>query len=133
MTTLWEDVWDEVNRHFETVAKSLRAVNPDLWWSCGHSDNEFFPFRAHASFMKRWDPQESEDVVIALDAHKSTSGLRLTADISRGDGEMLAEGPHRELTLATDTRTLREEITSWVDSCIAFIDEHHELLLAELT
>ena len=132
MSGPWEQTWDAVNDAFGRVAGELSASNPALWWVCGHTDNEVFPFRAYAAFNSAGVAGE-EDIVVSLDFQRSPGTLAFRSDISRGSGEIVADGPSGELSLATDVATVR----AWIEQCttefIAFLIASRSLLMLELT
>ncbi|GAB2682310.1 hypothetical protein [Kribbella swartbergensis] len=109
MTVLWEDVWDVLNQQFTEVHARLSQCNPTLWWSCGHSDNETFPFRAYASFGHEGVAGDA-DIVITVDFKRIPSGLDFSADISRENGEILVDGPRGSIVVTGDLSRLREDI-----------------------
>ena len=131
MTWAWESAWDSVNNEFTRVAEIVRACNPNLWWECGHQENESFPFRAYAAFNRHGSPGE-EDVVISFDFKRSERGLMFTSDVCRGDGEILADGPSSETQLAIDTGSVRGWIGRAVDDALVFVRENEDLLRREL-
>jgi len=131
MTWAWESAWDSVNDEFLRVADTVRACNSSLWWQCGHQENESFPFWAYASFGRHGNAGE-EDVVISIDFKRSDGHLMFTSDISRGNGEILQDGPASEITLATDTGTVRQWIARSIDAALAFVSKNEDLLRREL-
>ena len=131
VTWAWESAWDSVNGEFSRVAEVVLACNPNLWWECGHQDNESFPFRAYAAFSRQGTPG-GEDVVISFDFKRSDGELAFTSDVSRGDGEVLAAGPSSETQRATDTGRVREWVVRTIEEGLAFVHEQEGLLRREL-
>jgi hypothetical protein len=122
MTALWEDVWDLLNQQFTEVHARLSQCNPTLWWSCGHSDNESFPFRAYAAFGRGGGaPDADADVVIAVDFERTPSGLSYEADISRENGEILVDGPEGLIAVTEDLTRLREDVKKATELMALFI------------
>lgn len=108
MNALWEATWDSINAEFSNVAAQLHVTNPALWWSCGHAENEAFPFWAYASFGRSGVPGE-EDVVVSLSFKDVDGRLAFTSDVALGDGQIVAGGPAAEEPANSDR-------TAWVQA-----------------
>jgi hypothetical protein len=117
---LWEDVWDVFNQQFIEVYAQLRQCNRTLWWSWGHSDNERFPFRAHATFG-RDGVAGGADAVIAVDFMRIPSGLSYRADLSRESGEILVDGPEGSVTITADPIQVRKDVMKATEAMARFI------------
>lgn len=126
MSLAWEDAWDVLNQHFRSAAESLLADHPVMTWSCGHSDNEAFPFRAYASFSGR-GPAET-DVVISVDFLKKEDEIWYSADVALEDGQVLADGPVGTINITGDIASLRDQIETAIREAAAFIDSSEALL-----
>lgn len=126
MSLVWEDAWEILNEHFRRVAESLSAEHPTMSWSCGHSDNEAFPFRAYASFSGR-GPAEA-DVVISVDILKKEGELRYSTDIALEDGQVLADGPTGTIRVTGDLASRRRQIETAIREAAAFVDASEGLL-----
>ena len=126
MSVVWEDAWEVLNEHFRGAAESLSAEHPTLRWSCGHSDNEAFPFRAYASFSE--GRAEQTDVVVSFDVLRKGDELLYSTDIALEDGQVLAEGPTGTVTMTGDLAALRGQIKTAVRAAAAFVDESRGLL-----
>jgi len=126
VSLVWEDAWDVLNEHFRRAADSLAAGDPALNWSCGHSDNEAFPFRAWASFSR--SGTEATDLVISFDVLKKEDKLLYSTDIGLEDGRVLADGPTGIITMTADLPALRARIDAAVSAAAAFIDDNRSLL-----
>jgi hypothetical protein len=131
MSWSWEEAWDSINDSFTRVAIDLRHRNPTLWWSCGHAENETFPFWAYASFNRSGTAGE-EDIVLSLSFKRAEGQLHFTCDIARGDGEIVADGPSSSVPLAADVPSIRDWIAELVGQGLAFIEGQRELLRREL-
>jgi hypothetical protein len=130
MNIIWEHAWDMLNEHFQHVAESLLIDHPTMSWSCGHSDNEAFPFRAYASFSGR-GPQES-DAVISVDFLRQGDEIQYVADITREDGQVLVEGPTGIIKITGNIGTLREQILTAIRDSAQFVDNAEDLLRREI-
>jgi hypothetical protein len=126
VSLIWEDAWEVLNEHFRRAAESLSAEHPTLSWSCGHSDNETFPFRAYASFSG--GGTEETDVVISFDVLRKRDELLYSTDIALEDGRVLANGPTGAVTMTGDLAALRDQIETAVRAAAAFVDESRGLL-----
>jgi deoxyribose-phosphate aldolase len=125
VSLIWEDAWEVLDEHFRRAAESLSAEHPTLSWSCGHSDNEAFPFRAYASFSGGTD---ETDVVISFDVLRKGDELLYSADIALEDGRVLANGPTGAVTMTGDLAAVRDQIETAVRAAAAFVDESRGLL-----
>jgi len=126
MSLVWEDAWEILNEHFQRVAESLSAEHPTMSWSCGHSDNEAFPFRAYASFSGR-GPAKT-DVIISVDVLKKEGELWYSTDIALEDGQVLADGPTGTIRVTGDIASLRGRIETAIREAAAFVDASEGLL-----
>lgn len=90
MMVAWEAVWDQINEEFVRTAEQLSRTNPVMWWSCGHLENEIFPFTAYASFGGSGVPGE-EDFVISLCFKNVDGRLVFSSDVALGDGQIVSE------------------------------------------
>lgn len=130
VSLIWEDAWEVLNEHFRRVAESLMAQHPVMTWSCGHSDNEAFPFRAYASFSGRG--QVETDVVISVDVLKKDGELSYSADVALEDGQVLADGPFGSIQITGDIASLRDQIEKVIREAAAFIDSSEALLSKQI-
>jgi hypothetical protein len=116
--TVWDDAWETLSDRFRRVASSLMNAHPTMTWSCGHSDNESFPFRAYASFSGRG---QETDVVISVDVLRRDDELHLNSDLALEDGQILADGPSDVLQLTADSARLRMRIEETISEVADFI------------
>jgi hypothetical protein len=126
VSLVWEDAWEVLNDHFRRAAVALSTDHPTLSWSCGHSDNDAFPFRAYASFSGG-GPEET-DVVVSFDVLRKGDELLFSTDIALEDGQVLADGPTGTVTVTGDLAALRDQIETAVRAAAAFVDENRGLL-----
>jgi hypothetical protein len=117
--TVWDDAWEILSDRFRRIASSLMKAHPTMTWSCGHSDNESFPFRAYASFSGRG--RQETDVVISVDVLRRDDGLQFSSDLALEDGQILADGPSGVLQLTADTARLRMRIEETISQIADFI------------
>lgn len=96
------------------IAVSLSVDHPSMSWSCGHSGNEAFPFRAYASFCGR-GPSHT-DVVISVDILKKASELWYSSDIALEDGQVLTDGPPAAVRKARHSRPPDQAVPSRLTS-----------------
>lgn len=126
MSLVWEDAWDVLNEHFRRIAGSLSAKHPMMSWSCGHSDNEQFPFRAYASFSGGGSAET--DVVISVDVLRKDGELWYSTDIALEDGQVLADGPAGTICVTGDVVSLRNQIERVIGEAATFIDASEAVL-----
>jgi hypothetical protein len=130
MKIIWQDAWDVLSQGFGQLAASVAAEHPGMTWSCGHGDNESFPFRAYASFSGRG--RRDEDVVVSVDFLLKDVALHYSSDVARGDGELLSEGPSGAFKFSPGTDQLRSEIRSAVSRTTDFCVASESVVSAEL-
>ena len=129
MTTPWEATWASINVGFTSLAVELRATNPALWWSCGHAENEAFPFWAYASFSRSRDSGE-EDVVVSLSFKDVDGRLSFTSDVALGDGQIVVDGPSADEPDDSDrTRWVEDQTAAGLE----FVRTHVGMLRGLLT
>jgi hypothetical protein len=126
MSPVWEHAWTILNEHFQRLAESLSVDHPTMSWSCGHSDNEAFPFRAYASFSGR-GPAEA-DVVISVDFLWKNGELRYSSDVALEDGQVLADGPTDAMRVTGDLESVQDQIETAIRAAAAFVDASQGLL-----
>jgi hypothetical protein len=131
VSLVWEDAWETLNEQFCRVAEFLSAGHPTLSWSCGHSDNEAFPFRAWASF--NGGGTGTPDVVISFDVLRKGGELQYSTDIALEAGPVLADGPTGVMTMTSDLAALRVQIENVMRTAVAFVDDSRDLLAEQLS
>lgn len=97
----WEDLWDRLNDFYAVLVSRLAARNDRLWSQIAHQETPAFPFRGYVSLGRDGTPGE-EDLVLEWAVQRADGRLRITADIARGDGTVLAELPAEEFAEPVD-------------------------------
>jgi hypothetical protein len=121
MSDIWESVWESISEAYRRLSVPLNSIYPGMKWACGHSDNQAFPFRAYGTFNRGCE--DSGDVVVAVDFHRSSDGqLRYSADVGLDDGQVLADGPEGMISIAAGLVAAAPEINAAVKKIVAFID-----------
>jgi len=121
MSDIWESAWESICAAYTRLSALLSSVYPAMKWSCGHSDNKAFPFRAYATFNR--GSERSEDVVVSVDVHRPSDGqLRYSIDIGLDDGQVLADGPAGMISIAAGLVAAAPEVNAAVREIVAFID-----------
>jgi hypothetical protein len=128
VSDIWEESWPILEESFHKIADRLVLSNPKLSWSCGHFDNETFPFRAYASFNH--GAEGAEDIVASVDVRRSDGKLRYSSDIGLDDGRVLADGPTGIIDASTGTVSAKQEIGRTVRAIARFIDSNEALFLS---
>ena len=85
MTMPLEMLWGRLNG----AVGDLSRINPRRWRGFAHVETAFSP-RGHLSIGRR-DVAGLKDIVFYIELQRSQNGWELSADISRGDGHILAE------------------------------------------
>lgn len=120
MRAPWNVLSAQLTAHLNDLASRVLAARPDAW-AAVHAwpPTEFFVLSVHASFGRGDCATAREDVVISVHAHVKDGALRLEADIARGGGEVIADGPMQLLSVHDAQREAL--IASWCEHVEAFI------------
>jgi hypothetical protein len=120
MSDSWNVLSARLTARLNDLASRVLAARPDAW-SAVHAwpSNEFVLLSVHASFGRGDRATALEDVVVSVQAHVKDDALRLSADIARGAGEVMAEGPTRVLSVRDAEREAL--IASWCEHVEAFL------------
>lgn len=131
LAALFDALWMCMKVRLETIAKEIATKNSQLKWSIGRSDSQFFPFRAYASFNQKGTAGE-EDIVISIDFKSNDSSLKMSCDIARGDGEILADGPCLNINLEKEQTEVEDMFKSAQISIEVFLKQSVTLLKEQL-
>jgi hypothetical protein len=85
MTMPLEMLWGRLNG----AVGDLSRINPRRWRGFAHVESALSP-RGHLSIGRR-EAAGEKDIVLYIELQRSRHGWDLSADISRGDGHILAE------------------------------------------
>jgi hypothetical protein len=85
MTMPLELLWGRLNG----AVGDLSRIDPRRWRGFAHVETAFSP-RGHLSIGHR-DVAGQKDIVFYVELQRSRTGWELSADISRGNGQILAE------------------------------------------
>jgi hypothetical protein len=128
------DVWTEIGDAWDQLLGSLIATlqkrNPALATQRGRHSNDVFPFRGWASFFLHGTAGD-EDLVISLDISRKADGFHAQADISRGDGAVIAESPVAVIAPGEEAALRAQALAAWAQ-IEAFLTANEELLALEL-
>lgn len=125
-SSAWENAWEGLNEFFVLVVDDLRQCNPQLWADIGHHEGGTFVFNAYVSIGRSSPGQE--DLVLNWTVQRSAEAMSVAADISRGDGTVLAEEPIKRLTEPLDDPT----VVATRDDAVTFFRKHMDLMRREL-
>lgn len=110
-------LWDRLNDEFLILYGHILRNTATVRWYTQHSDNEFFPLRALASF-ERVGRDDGEDLVIDIDIHRDEGRVTWTSDACQSSGLVLAEGPTvsagEDVPLSSWTRSALEHTVIWL-------------------
>jgi len=130
--TTWDDVWIRLDRTFSWLAREVGRANPRARATSGRTAAAFFPFGAYLTFGRSGDAS-LEDLVISVNCQRKDGGVRLSSDISAGDGYVLATGPEtRVKDLHGGDAAFPDEALVWLDQVIDFIESNSSLVCAQL-
>src|SRR5512146_3130063 len=127
----WDDVWNGLGEAFSRLVLELGRVNPRARATTGRTETAIFPFGAYLAFSRSGEPGV-EDVVVSVDCKREDGELKLSSDISRGDGYILAEGPEARVSAMNIDVSVPEEALEWLHEVIGFIEASRELVCKEL-
>jgi hypothetical protein len=125
----WEAVWDRFNDEVCRIAAAGQECNPGLYFVCEHFDSPAFLFDGYAAFSLT--PAHEEDLVLSLGCWREGATVRLSADIARHGGEVLADA-QVEVETERDSPFGSSELQVAVDEAVAFFGRHLDLILADI-
>jgi len=125
--SVWEELWDRLNDFYAVLVSHLRARNERLWSQVAHQETVAFPFTGYVSLSKDGPPGD-EDLVLTWSVRRRDGHLVAAADISRGDGTVLAELPVADLAEPVD----RSRITVEQERAIRFFRSHLAVIEREV-
>lgn len=123
----WEELWDRLNDFYAVLVSQLAACNDRLWSQIAHQETPAFPFTGYISLGRDGTPG-NEDLVLEWAVHRRDDRLRVTADIARGDGTVLAELPAEEFAEPVD----HSRIAGAQEQAVRFFRRHLELIKQEV-
>jgi hypothetical protein len=123
----WDELWDRLNDFYAILVSQLAACNGRLWSQIAHQETPAFPFTGHVSLGRDGTPGE-EDLVLEWAVQRRDDRLRVTADIARGDGTVLAELPAEEFAEPADHASIADA----QERAVRFFRGHLELIKQEV-
>jgi hypothetical protein len=123
----WEELWDRLNDFYAVLVGELVACNERLWSQISHQETPAFPFTGYVSLGRGGTPGD-EDLVLEWAVQRCDDRLRVTADIARGDGTVLAELPAEEFAEPVDHSSVAEA----QERGFQFFRRHLELMKREV-
>jgi hypothetical protein len=123
----WEELWDRLNDFYAVLVSQLAACNNRLWSQIAHQETSVFPFTGYVSLGRDGKPGD-EDLVLEWAVERRDDRLRVTADIARGDGTVLAELPAEEFAEPTD----HSSVAGAQERAVRFFRSHLELIKREV-
>jgi len=124
---VWEELWDRLNDFFVVLVSELVSCNERLWSQVAHQETAAFPFTGYVSISKD-GPAGDEALVLEWSVHRHDHRLLVSADITRGDGTVLAEIPVAELAEPVD----RCRVIEVQERALRFFRGNLELIKREL-
>ena len=123
---VWEELWDGLNDFYVVLVSQLAACNERLSGRVSHQETRVFPFTGYVSISR--DGSGDEDLVLEWAVQRRDDRLRVTADIARGDGMVLAELPAGEFVEPVEHSRIVEE----QERAVRFFRSHLELIKQEV-
>ena len=117
----WDAVWIRVRQCLADAVTEVAREHPAAWSSTYRARTEAFPFGATVSFGTGDRATADESVVVSVSGFLDGDVLRMSADISRGDGFVLTDGPHAEVSVSDAERNLPELLEPWLNEIEAFL------------
>jgi hypothetical protein len=91
----------QLRQALEALVEHVGLCHTDVHWDYEVSSSEFFPIRAYAVALRDRESDADEVLILSILGHRPSGAegdrLVLHADVSRGDGSLIAESPHRVL------------------------------------
>ncbi|WP_203693796.1 hypothetical protein [Catellatospora coxensis] len=91
--SVWQECLRRLHHAFETSAATVRQGNEGMWFMPGHRTTEPRPLEAWAEFNGTDDLGLREELVIFVTFTRVGDSIKGEADLSTGDGMVLADGP----------------------------------------
>lgn len=123
----WEELWDRLNDFYAVLVSQLTACNDRLWSQVAHQETPAFPITGYVSLGRDGTPG-NEDLVLEWAVQRRDNRLRVTADIARVDGTVLAELPAEEFAEPID----HSRIAVAQEQAVRFFRNHLELIKQEV-
>jgi hypothetical protein len=123
----WEELWDRLNDFYAVLVGQLAACNGRLWSQIAHQETPAFSFTGYVSLGRSGTPGD-EDLVLEWAVQRRDDRLRVTADITRGDGTVLAELPAEEFAEPVD----HSSIAGAQERAVRFFRRHLDLIRREV-
>jgi hypothetical protein len=123
----WEELWERLNDFYAVLVSQLAACNERLWSQIAHQETPAFPFTGYVSLGRDGTPGD-EDLVLEWAVQRRDDRLRVTADIARGDGTVLAQLPAEEFAEGVD----RSGIAVAQEQAVRFFRGHLDLIKREV-
>ena len=121
-------LWEPLRDFFNVLIQEILTCNGRLWSTIAHHETQVFPFTGYLALSKNGIPGE-EDLVLTLGVQRKGDRLFVRADIARGDGFILADGPAAEIAGSPlDVAALLEAR----DRALQFFSERQEVVIREV-
>jgi len=127
----WDDVWVRVKLNLEDMAGAVTKTLPIVACQISRTKSDAFPFNATASFSRTGAPAD-EDAVVTVSGHACGETLHMSADVARGGGFVLLDGPIVEVTVRSTNEDLGRDLEPWLADIQTFLQEAVGCLVREL-
>ena len=128
--TDWDELRELVDAIHDTLVKRLALIYPTLWSRSEAWTNDVFPVSS-ALTLNLIGGDRDEDVLLTARLLNTPSGIDFDSDISREDGQILAQGPSSTLA----SRSLGEQ-KDWAETKFelykTFLSSELDLISREL-
>jgi hypothetical protein len=126
MTQPFDYLESKIRPRFEALSAKVEAIEQPIASTIGFSKNDHFPLRAYLSFLR---DRTGDEIAVSVDVVKNNDGgYAVQCDLSKGDGEILAEMPSLNIELNAPTIENSASIDRWVTNFERFLSEQFDVL-----
>ena len=126
MTQQFEYLESKIRPNLEAVSAKVESIEQPITSMIGFSKSDYFPLRAYLSFLRH---KNGDEIVVSVDVvKKHDGGFSIECDISKGDGEILAEMPSLSIEIDLPTIENSSSIDRWITSFEIFLSEKFDVL-----
>ena len=126
----WDWFSSRLQAPLSWLCREVELANQGALPCRGQTSTEYFPFREYLTFSRDGDPAE-EDLVVDVSVWRDDDSLRVSSDISSGDGLILAEGPEADLLL-NQSDAWASLLEDWLVHFDDFIRSHRGTVVTHL-
>jgi hypothetical protein len=125
VTQQFDYLESRIRQNLEALSAKVESIEQPITSRIGFSKNDFFPLRAHLSFLR---DRIGDEVVLSVDVKKYDGGFIIECEILKGEGQILAEMPSLNIEINAPTIATSSSMDRWVTSFEGFLIENFDVL-----